>query len=211
MGYATTYSLSWIKTTEYKPVYTCDRTLKPGGKLCLACGVESAIHNVDTLDCRIGDYIRGHDEMSYAIEPDGSQNDSCKWYDWKDDMIAMSTNFPGVLFKLHGDGEEAGDIWDAYFLNGKSQVCKAEIAIPPLDMAALTGDTRKSTITVGGTSEGCGGGVGETIIRELLEIMDVYHEQDNSKNGVGTPGGLEHMGDVWRLLLRWEELARGRT
>lgn len=39
---------------------------------------------------------------------------------------------------------------------------------------------------------------------EILEIMAVYHEQD-SAGDVDTPGGLEHMGDVWRLFLRWEE------
>ena len=39
---------------------------------------------------------------------------------------------------------------------------------------------------------------------EILEIMATYHEQDECGN-VDTPGGLEHMGDVWRLFLRWEK------
>lgn len=45
------------------------------------------------------------------------------------------------------------------------------------------------------------------ILSELLEIMETYHEQD-ARGNVDTPGGLEHMGDVWRLLLKWERIAK---
>jgi hypothetical protein len=43
---------------------------------------------------------------------------------------------------------------------------------------------------------------------EILEIMETYREQEASTYGVGTPGGLEHMGDVWRLLRKWEQLLK---
>lgn len=43
---------------------------------------------------------------------------------------------------------------------------------------------------------------------EILKIMDVYHEQKKSMNGIVAPGGLERMGDVWKLLLKWEEQLR---
>ncbi len=43
------------------------------------------------------------------------------------------------------------------------------------------------------------------VCKEILEIMEEYHRQSESKNGVDTPGGLEHMGDVWKLFLKWEE------
>lgn len=66
---------------------------------------------------------------------------------------------------------------------------------------------RQSTAAIGGTSQRCGGDGVSLIVDELLEIMDTYHEQE-SRGDIGTPGGLEHMGDVWRLLLRWEEIAR---
>ncbi len=46
----------------------------------------------------------------------------------------------------------------------------------------------------------------ETVCAEILEIMETYHEQDKSPYGVDTPGGLEHMGDVWRLFEKWEQL-----
>jgi hypothetical protein len=47
----------------------------------------------------------------------------------------------------------------------------------------------------------------QPIIREILNIMQTYHEQDGTYDGVATPGGLEHMGDVWRLFLKWEKQA----
>ncbi len=43
-------------------------------------------------------------------------------------------------------------------------------------------------------------------LKEIARIMIVYREQEASRNGVGTPGGLEHMGDVWKLLARWDRL-----
>jgi len=39
--------------------------------------------------------------------------------------------------------------------------------------------------------------------------MQTYHEQEASPRGVGTPGGLEHMGDVWSLFWQWESLLKG--
>ncbi len=45
----------------------------------------------------------------------------------------------------------------------------------------------------------------DKVCAEIQEIMRVYREQEASRDGVGTPGGLEHMGDVWRLLRKWDE------
>lgn len=50
-----------------------------------------------------------------------------------------------------------------------------------------------------------------TICHEILDIMAVYHAQEASRNGVGTPGGLEHMGDVWRLFGKWEDMLKGQS
>jgi hypothetical protein len=44
------------------------------------------------------------------------------------------------------------------------------------------------------------------VCEEILSIMETYHEQGKSPGGVDTPGGLEHMGDVWNMLHRWEEM-----
>ncbi len=40
---------------------------------------------------------------------------------------------------------------------------------------------------------------------EILAIMAIYDEQEKSAHGVDTPGGLEHMGDVWRQLDSWRD------
>lgn len=45
----------------------------------------------------------------------------------------------------------------------------------------------------------------EEVCNHILRIMKTYHEQEEQPEGVGTPGGLEHMGDVWRLLSKWEQ------
>lgn len=44
------------------------------------------------------------------------------------------------------------------------------------------------------------------VCQEILAIMNCYREQEASDYGVSTPGGLEHMGDVWRLFRKWEGL-----
>lgn len=46
----------------------------------------------------------------------------------------------------------------------------------------------------------------DKVCGEIQDIMRVYREQEASHDGVGTPGGLEHMGDVWRLLRKWDTL-----
>lgn len=46
---------------------------------------------------------------------------------------------------------------------------------------------------------------GPFIASEILRIMATYHEQENA-GGVDTPGGLEHIGDVWRLFKKWESM-----
>jgi hypothetical protein len=102
MGYNTSYELYW------EPQKSCELSKMK-------------------LDAKVGKYIADHEEMSYALAEDGSTEERCKWYDWKDDMKTMSTKFKDVLFHLSGEGEESGDIWDAWFLNGKAQVHEAEI------------------------------------------------------------------------------------
>ena len=44
----------------------------------------------------------------------------------------------------------------------------------------------------------------DKVCSEILEIMAEWHRQ-GAKGYVSTPGGFEHMGDVWRKFLNWEE------
>lgn len=59
--------------------------------------------------------------------------DSAKWYESDEDMKKVSRQFPGMTFKLHGDGEESDDLWDAYFHDGQIEYCRVEIP-PPVNI-----------------------------------------------------------------------------
>ena len=90
------------------------------------------------FEYELKDFIGNEDTESRTrceLSLDG--DDECKWYDNEDDMLLLSKEFPDVLFKLHGEGEDNKDIWDKYFMNGKMQYCPAEIICPPFDRAKL--------------------------------------------------------------------------
>lgn len=53
--------------------------------------------------------------------------DSTKWYDCEDDMKEYSKKYPTIVFVIDGEGEESGDIWKAYFKNGRMFKTKAEL------------------------------------------------------------------------------------
>ena len=53
-----------------------------------------------------------------------------KWYDHEDDMIALSKEYPNVVFILDGVGEEFPDAWRKWFHNGKFEASYAEVVYP---------------------------------------------------------------------------------
>lgn len=61
----------------------------------------------------------------------------CKWYDHERDMREFSKKFPDPTFVLRGEGEDTGDLWVAYFKNGKSVKHRAVITYPDFDPAQL--------------------------------------------------------------------------
>lgn len=63
--------------------------------------------------------------------------EKCKWYEHEEDMRRFSKLYPFILFELSGEGEESGDIWRKYFLNGKMQYCKSKIEFEPFDETKL--------------------------------------------------------------------------
>jgi hypothetical protein len=65
-------------------------------------------------------------------------DDSCKWYDHESDMALFSKKYPESLFVLKGEGEESGDIWIKYFLNGKMQRAEAKITFEEFDESKLS-------------------------------------------------------------------------
>ena len=77
------------------------------------------------------------DEANYALDDTGGSEESCKWYSHDIDMKRFSEKHPEALFRLSGEGEESGDIWQEYYRGGKRQVCKARIVIPDFDADLL--------------------------------------------------------------------------
>jgi hypothetical protein len=60
-----------------------------------------------------------------------------KWYHHNEDMKRISEKYKNVVFKLHGTGEEGGDIWEAYYKNGKMQFCPAMITFDQFNESKL--------------------------------------------------------------------------
>ena len=90
------------------------------------------------FEYELKDFVENEDtESRTRCELSLYSDDEYKWYDNEDDMLLLSKEFPDVLFKLHGEGEDKEDIWDKYFMNGKMQYCPAEIIYPLFDRAKL--------------------------------------------------------------------------
>jgi hypothetical protein len=63
--------------------------------------------------------------------------ESIKWYEHEKDMRQYSLKHPNTLFKLSGEGEESGDLWQEYYLNGKMQLVTAQIVFDDFDESKL--------------------------------------------------------------------------
>lgn len=84
-----------------------------------------------------------HSIIGYALDsgyysPNGKTADfysygECKWYDHEVDMLRISREFPDMVFCLHCEGEESGDLWDDYYRNGMRSLCQAEVVYPDPD------------------------------------------------------------------------------
>lgn len=82
---------------------------------------------IDSVDEILSNKEGYENDHSIELEP----YDEAKWYDYDKEMKELSNAFPKVVFELHGDGEESGDSWIAWYKGGKSVRHEAEI--PPLD------------------------------------------------------------------------------
>jgi hypothetical protein len=67
----------------------------------------------------------------------GKLSTNGKWYDFDENMAAVSKKFPHITFLLEGEGEEAGDLWKRYYKNGKRQECPARIVYDEFDESKL--------------------------------------------------------------------------
>lgn len=67
-------------------------------------------------------------QMSGYNWDDDTIDHECKWYDWEEHLTKVSEDFPDVIFILSGEGEEQGDVWNAYARNGVLETFSANIA-----------------------------------------------------------------------------------
>jgi hypothetical protein len=81
--------------------------------------------------------LRELDVIDYALDENLEGCDDVKWYESEDNMRKVSTEIQNVVFLLKGEGEESGDVWDEYYLNGKKQRCQVELIFPDFDESKL--------------------------------------------------------------------------
>lgn len=78
-----------------------------------------------------------NEEARYAFDESGDCNNNCKWYNAQSELVEFSKNYPGWLFTVRGEGEETGDMWVWYIMNGKVQEAPAIITYDEFDESKL--------------------------------------------------------------------------
>lgn len=109
MGYLTSYSLRVIPHSYPREVIA--------GALTKATG-------------SVGDDSANWDRMFIDELMDGDSEPQ-KWYGHDNDMVALSKELPDVLFRLSGVGEEQGDEWVKFYLNGEIETHTRQRWVPP--------------------------------------------------------------------------------
>jgi hypothetical protein len=74
-------------------------------------------------------------EDYHEFDESGTTMDACKWYDHTEHLEKLSSLYPHTVFRLHGEGEETGDIWEKYFHQGKlfhTEKLKTDLPVPDL-------------------------------------------------------------------------------
>lgn len=85
--------------------------------------------SLDDLETMSGGYCWDEDMgHSYSLY-------DAKWYDHEAHMKKFSKKKDNkdLLFILSGEGEESGDLWQAYYKNGKSVHYQATLTFPEFD------------------------------------------------------------------------------
>lgn len=118
MGYYTKFDLYVLDRSNSAPLM-----LSEGEGL--AVEIDEALQDITGYDWSIYD----------PRQPYMFGGESQKWYDHHENMLELSKRFPLIIFRLEGDGEENGDMWAKWYLDGKSYEETAPIWRPsPLDM-----------------------------------------------------------------------------
>lgn len=81
------------------------------------------------------------DVTEYVYEVYGQDlsgdGESATWYGCNKNMCKVSLHFKDTLIKIHGEGEENDDIWDAWYLNGKYVQKQYKLIAPTLNLSEM--------------------------------------------------------------------------
>lgn len=86
------------------------------------------------------DIDTSNESASKILEAGGSDwgfDENLRWYEHDEDMAMLSAMFPGILFTLHGVGEDSEDLWYSYYKDGKVQCAPANIVFDDFDESKL--------------------------------------------------------------------------
>lgn len=105
--------------------YTDFRLTVPQGQIGLAT-LRAALLEITPEKDKFQELEEGDTEIASFGE--------IEWYDHHFDCAELSRRFPNVILRLEGRGQERGDDWFAYYLNGKCQISRGEMVFPAFDM-----------------------------------------------------------------------------
>lgn len=125
MGYYTSYTLEFRVVTEDIMKAQCSHDIPDGARFCPECGLMVKTSDSSELVLR---HIKTNRQLQYGLE-----QGAVKWHEHDRDMFALSREFPNVLFVLTGFGEEPGDIWRKYYLDGMGYLVNAQVVFPSFD------------------------------------------------------------------------------
>jgi hypothetical protein len=125
-----------------------------------------------------------------------------------DALMADKIRHVKVILEIECPGPDAQKVRIAALEKALNQLCDAVLACdlePELDEEY---QTARALLREGNAQPGYAEArtPQAVVCSEVLAIMETYREQSKSAYGVGTPGGLEHMGDVWSLFFKWERM-----
>lgn len=81
----------------------------------------------------IDEDVQISDDYEINLHDNLADWDSMKWYEYHDDMLAVSRLYPHVLFEVTRIGERAPDIEFSYYKGGAMYSILPKIERPPFD------------------------------------------------------------------------------
>ena len=139
MGYYTDYDLSYeLPPAKENPEIKAFKELCKEKGIPMPLEVQAKIDEQLMFEMQVEDIMTGTTDSGYSLKGFISgYEDTCKWYEHEKELREISAKIPGVIITLEGKGEEQGDHWIKYFMNGKMQYCPAKVTFDDFDMDKL--------------------------------------------------------------------------